>query len=35
MTKATAARRIHIAIIGAGHAGLCMGMRLRPACTIS
>ncbi|MBK6350350.1 MAG: NAD(P)/FAD-dependent oxidoreductase, partial [Proteobacteria bacterium] len=31
MTKATAARRTHIAIIGAGHSGLCMGMRLKQA----
>ena len=31
MTKATDARRTHIAIIGAGHSGLCMGMRLKQA----
>jgi cation diffusion facilitator CzcD-associated flavoprotein CzcO len=31
MSEAQHARRTHVAIIGAGHSGLCMGMRLRQA----
>jgi cation diffusion facilitator CzcD-associated flavoprotein CzcO len=29
--NASVARRVHVAIVGAGHSGLCMGLRLRQA----